>query len=277
MPETLAGQATADFALRVAREFADATPRDLLDILFGKDDIADAYKRIPTCQPWFTVVCLADPVVCLADPASGESHFFIVPGHLFGLVSSVMNFNSVVEFTTFISTALMALVTRKYLDGVSICELADTAAFGQLRLRALHHKLGLPFSDEKHEEVDRLLKWLGAWTDLRRTASHGMMSIAADEARLRDCLLELTVAFADARLTPHQAESLVGKLSLLMLSQFDRLGRTALPALWRHASQASSRLSEASLPQIALLIRVLTDLEPFELPLRPPRELHPLI
>ena len=76
MSETLVC-GTADFPLHVARAFALRLGPHV-PMALGTDDIASAYRMIPSAHPMYTAVCLS-------EPGSGRASFFVMPGHNFGL------------------------------------------------------------------------------------------------------------------------------------------------------------------------------------------------
>jgi hypothetical protein len=62
----------------------------------GLEDLFAAYRRAPTSQPQFTLVALCwrpDPKL----DAGGEVVYIEVPGHNFGLLAAVVNFNRAPE------------------------------------------------------------------------------------------------------------------------------------------------------------------------------------
>ena len=64
---------------------------EMLEIAIGFEDLTAAYRFLPNEQPEFTVFCVwrfADGRDIQVGP-----EFYYVPGHNFGMVSSVLNFN----------------------------------------------------------------------------------------------------------------------------------------------------------------------------------------
>jgi hypothetical protein len=146
--ETIAPSATNDWMLRVVRLFASINESEARELLFGTNDVAAAYKVIPNGQPWFSTVCAADPETADADAADplGADLFYIIPGHNFGLASSVTNFNSVMAFATFFSTVFLAAICDHFFDDVGS---AGRDQAEQDALMLFFARLGLPFSRKK--------------------------------------------------------------------------------------------------------------------------------
>ena len=89
-------------AARAAAEHASARglpPPDMRMVLL---DLASAYRTIPTSQPWFTAVAFY-------NPRRLRPEFFYLPGHNFGLVSSVVNFNRFPELVVVAARAMFAV------------------------------------------------------------------------------------------------------------------------------------------------------------------------
>ena len=65
-------------------------------------DLASAYRTIPTSQPWLTSVVFY-------NPTRQRTELYYLPGHNFGLVSSVVNFNRYPELVVVAARALFAV------------------------------------------------------------------------------------------------------------------------------------------------------------------------
>ena len=68
-------------------------------MLGGTEDLADAYRHVPTADPRMT--CFAT-----ADPTTGEPKYFTLPGFNFGLKAAVPQFNRFPEAMTAIARRL---------------------------------------------------------------------------------------------------------------------------------------------------------------------------
>ena len=273
MFETLVIRVQADFGLRVAREFAQQLDVYRIGIEMGTDDVQDAYKVIPTSQPFFSVPCLADP-----DAPESDDLFFVVPGLPFGKVASVTNFNSVMEFSTFVCASLLLTPTDHMFDDVPTVDRAGFALGSQSAVRRFHaESLRLPFSDAKHVPASLVCKFLGTFSDFSRAASHGILSMYADEDRILECLEVIGASLRSGGLGFGDALSLQGRLSFTLLSQMAKVGRTALPCLYWHSTGPSRSISDSTRDSLQFISDVLLDLKPYEAEVRARLGPQPLI
>ena len=224
----------ADFPLRVARSLAIRFGRGRRFAMHvGTDDIASAYRLIPTAQPWYTNFAVADP--------EGNVHFFVLPGHNFGLTSAVLNFNRVPRFAVFLARTLLAVLGNHFYDDCVVAEPDFCAASGQRMMGLIMQLLGLPFSSEKHKPVDDLGVFLGVVSDFTELSSKGIMTLRIKPER-RTALLDLIERHVAAgSLHPPEAASLEGKLGFCILSQFGRVGRAALAVLRVRARERGAK------------------------------------
>ena len=65
-------------------------------------DLASAYRAIPTSQPWLTSIIFY-------NPNRERSEMYYLPGHNFGLVSSVVNFNRYPELIVIMARAMFVV------------------------------------------------------------------------------------------------------------------------------------------------------------------------
>ena len=89
-------------AARAAAEYAAARGSPPLEMRMVLLDLASAYRTIPTSQPWMTTVAFY-------NPARMRPEFYYLPGHNFGLVSSVVNFNRFPELVVVAARAMFAV------------------------------------------------------------------------------------------------------------------------------------------------------------------------
>ena len=93
-------------------------------------DLTMAYRTIPTCQPWYTCFAFFNPE---ASPPSPEIYY--TPGHNFGLISAVVNFNRHPEAIVAVSRALLDVPVDHYFDDFIA---ADSTHGGTTALEAVH-------------------------------------------------------------------------------------------------------------------------------------------
>jgi hypothetical protein len=273
--ETYVHHAKADFGLRVARAFSTYLDVDRLGMEGGSDDVGDAYKVIGNGQPWFAVATLVDPDLTSAE--ARDDCFYVIPGHNFGLVSAVTNFNAPVEFSTFVAASTLLVVTDHMFDDLPTVDRAGFAKDAQRANCRFHERMGLAMAESKHQEASSLFKFQGLWTDFTRSASHGTMRLVADEDRILDCIDTIGTARRSGCLSNRGALQLQGRAGFTLHSQFSKVGRAALPSLYWHTRSPGTSISGALDDALAFLGSVLVDLEPFEAQIRASLELQALV
>ena len=112
-------------------------------------DLSMAYRTIPTSQPWFTSMGLFDP---LADPPGPR--YYYLPGHNFGLVSAVVNFNRFPELVVVSARALAAVPVDHYYDDLIVADTNNRRASNQNVGYTPDHGLG--GSDRSNRKRDTL-------------------------------------------------------------------------------------------------------------------------
>ena len=224
-----------DFPARVAMAFSAAAARlgvGPWELLSGTDDLADAYRHIPTRSPQWTVVALW-------SPEEQAVRYFTLPGFNFGLKAAVPQFNRVAEATTLVANALLGVCCAHFFDDFNVTEPAQSARSGQAELGELHRLLGLPFSAEKHKPAAAVVVFLGVQTDLSEAVTQGKVSMRVTEERLLKLGAIIEEILDADELPPAVAASLVGKLQFTLSWAFGRVGRAALQPL--HAEMAVHR------------------------------------
>ena len=82
-------------------------------------DLSMAYRTVPTSQPWFTSVVFFDP--CASPPGP---RYFYLPGHNFGLLSAVVNFNRLPELLTALCRRMAWCPSWHYFDDLGTLDIA---------------------------------------------------------------------------------------------------------------------------------------------------------
>ena len=80
----------------------------------GTDDLHKAYWRVPNAEP-------CNSIIMLYHPRLQRVVMYEVPGHSFGLRSSVLNFNRYPEFICHCVQRLFMAVVSHYFDDYSVC------------------------------------------------------------------------------------------------------------------------------------------------------------
>ena len=125
---------------------------EMLEMAIGFEDLTAAYRFVPNSQPTFIVFCVwrfsdADGK-CKATPV-----FYYVPGHDFGMVSSVLNFNRFPKLMVAMARSILALPVSQYFDDYFIMDLCCTGSSGQLGLQQLHLLANPPLDAGKRQSM----------------------------------------------------------------------------------------------------------------------------
>jgi len=215
---------TFEFPSRVAALVAEkcrelSLPFPALTI--ATDDIQSAYRMVPTSQPQFTVCAL----FCFEED---EVLFFGVPGHNFGLLSAVINFNRVPALFTAFSRAFFALWLKDYFDDNFLTDTETAKESGREALHALYNAAVFPLHPGKRVRPMSVARVLGVMCDLSAFQSHLEVRFYPAPGRVEECLRLLDVIEDNGRLYPASARVLVGKLGFTLSAAYGRVGRAAL-------------------------------------------------
>ena len=135
---------------------------------------------------------------------------------------------------------ILGVLTNSFYDDCVIVEPAYCARSGQYCMRRVMELIGMPFSDEKHEEVGPSSPFLGVVSDFSASLSHGVMRMSIKADRRERLLKLLDTYILELRVSRSDAASLEGKLQFCILSQFGRVGRAALSVVREHAHHSTA-------------------------------------
>jgi len=255
----------SDFPAKVARAFAERAaeagqPIPMME--HGLEDLFAAYRRAPTSQPQFTLVALWRP-----DPkldAGGEVVYIEVPGHNFGLLAAVVNFNRAPEAFIAVARQLIGIVAEHYVDDFDTCEPTFAEKTGARCMVEICSPtfFGFAFADEKHEEMDPSNVYLGVLTDFSTMLSHGSIVVGITQKR-RKKLRDLVDTALAARVVPGAiTQSIIGKARFVLSAAFSSIGKACLQPLQQHAAQREpGPLSEWARDSMEF-VRLLCDIMP---------------
>ena len=255
----------SDFPAKVARSFAEralAAGHPIPMMEHGLEDLFAAYRRVPTSQPQFTLVALWRPDPTLE--AGGEVVYVEVPGHNFGLVSSVVNFNRAPEAFIAVARQLLGVVAEHYVDDFDTCEptfAKKTGAEGLVELCSPTF-FGFAFADEKHEEMDASNVYLGVLTDFSTLLSEGSIIVGITQKRRKKLRDLVDTALAASVVPGAITQSIIGKARFVLSAAFSSIGKACLQPLQQHASQREpTPLSEWARDSMEF-VRLLCDIMP---------------
>ena len=240
-----------DVPLRVGQRFHElgpppGSPWVVVRMGGGADDAWAAYRRVVTADEEYTVVMVAVP------PAEGSGsewtvQLFRIPGHPFGLVSAVLNWNCIPEPIVAFARRALAVPVSRFYDDHCISE-PEYAAFSsglsaQASYFSLHELIRFHFDLGKHKPWSRCVVYCGVQTDWQDDVN-SVVSIGVTRER-RDKLRTRIAAVIDANsLSPAEASSLRGKARWCVSPVFGRVGLAAVALLKQRQQSSSSELDD---------------------------------
>ena len=244
---------------------------EMLEMAIGFEDLTAAYRFVPNSQPNFTVFCVwrFSDGKCKATPL-----FYYVPGHNFGMVSSVLNFNRYPKLMVAMARSILALPVSQYFDDYFIMDLRCAGSSGQLGLQQLHLLTNRPLDVGKRQSMASKRVGLGVAIDVSRVRSEWAIVVSTKWHRSLSILTMLRDARSSDHLPPGIASTIYGKLGFVLTAVYGRVGRAAAQPLmervWHdHTTEFTPALShmldfyEALLPYLPpLTIPIYDDGEP---------------
>ena len=240
-----------DVPLRIGQRFHElgpppGSPWVVVRMGGGADDAWAAYRRVVTADEEYTVVMVAVP------PAEGSGsewtvQLFRIPGHPFGLVSAVLNWNCIPEPIVAFARRALAVPVSRFYDDHCISE-PEYAAFSsglsaQASYFSLHELIRFHFDLGKHKPWSRCVVYCGVQTDWQDDVN-SVVSIGVTRER-RDKLRTRIAAILDANsLSPAEASSLRGKARWCVSPVFGRVGLAAVALLKQRQQSSSSELDD---------------------------------
>ena len=197
---------------------------EMLEMAIGFEDLTAAYRFVPNSQPNFTVFCVwrFGDGKCQAKPV-----FYYVPGHNFGMVSSVLNFNRFPKLMVAMARSLLALPVSQYFDDYFIMDLHSAGSSGQLGLQQLHLLVNRPLDVGKRQTMASKRVGLGVTIDVSRVRSEWAIVVSTKWHRCLSILTMLRDARSNNHLPPGIASTIYGKLGFVFTAVYGRVGRAA--------------------------------------------------
>ena len=201
---------------------------EMLEMAIGFEDLTAAYRFVANSQPNFTVFCVwrFSDGKSQAGPA-----FYYVPGHNFGMVSSVLNFNRYPKLMVAMARSLLALPVSQYFDDYFLMDLRSAGASGQLGLQQLHIITNRPLDNGKRQSMASKRVGLGVVIDVSRVHSEWAVVVSTKWHRCYSILTMLREARDSNHLPPGVASTIYGKLGFVLTAVYGRVGRAAAQPL----------------------------------------------
>ena len=234
---------TFEFPLWVARAIAReaaSSGMSMPELLYGLDDLLAAFRTIPTSEHQFNLFAVWNPTRLRV-----EYHYTY--GFVFGLKSSVTQFNRYPEVTTAVARKLGVPVAH-FFDDYQIVDVRAGGTSAQDLVFEIHRQVGDGLdSDEARRaisspaiELDKRKPMatsnigLGVDVDLSSVHTRGIVTFTPSATRVNHTLEMWDHASTTDRMTSGTASSLRGKRSFLLQATQGRVGRaSALPLIQR--------------------------------------------
>lgn len=221
---------------RAVAAAAFATNVAVPPLLLGLQDLAAAYRTVPTSQPQY---CLFAVYVRSAE----DTVFFYTPGFPFGLVSAVVTFNRFAEFMAVASRCVHALPVDHFFDDNILVDVAYGGDSGERAFLSLYTDIGdvdpvatgrarsPGIAADKAQPMAPVNKALGVMADLSTTHATGEILFTPTPDRVREILQMWHDASVAGVMSPHLASRLRGKIGFLLQATYARVGRAATQVL----------------------------------------------
>jgi hypothetical protein len=196
----------------------------MLEMAVGFEDLTAAYRFVATRQPQYTVFCIWR----FSDGKSAAgSAFYYIPGHNFGMVSSVLNFNRFPKLMVAMARSLLALPVDQYFDDYYLVDLRCAGMTGQTGMQQLHIILNRLLDAGKRQEMAGKRVGLGVNVDVSRVRAEWAVVVSTKWHRCLSILTTLREARATNHLPPAYASVIYGKLGFVFTAVYGRVGRAA--------------------------------------------------
>jgi hypothetical protein len=221
----------SDMPARLATMMYDRWKGSPHKVCAGTDDLHKAYWRVPNAEP-------CNSIIMLYNPRLQRVAMYEVPGHSFGLRSSVLNFNRYPAFICHAVQRLFNAVICHYFDDYLCVEPAYLHNTGQLALEFLHQITGLPLAPKKHVPMAPYVIFLGVASDLS-TLACGFVTFGIKPGRAESVSGSAQRILLRGTVSATQAASITGKLYFMLSTAFGCVGLAALYSLRDGAQTAT--------------------------------------
>jgi hypothetical protein len=254
MSETVA-LPTPEWPVRCAAEFVNLAIMLAIAIpalALGLDDIAAAYRKVPSAEPGLTLISL----FCVSR---GAVRYFSVHGMNLGLISAVVNFCRVSRFMCAVATRFFSVVCTAYFDDYMIVDTVISAGSARRSLAFLHNLIGLPLARHKRQKMDVSQSVaLGVRVDLSGVCMGEPFARLWPKPGRVESIMEILEGCRDrGRMLAVEALSLLGKLTFLLYACAGRIGRAALLPLVQRGNFNTSIMWTFSMTVMLRFLQVL--------------------
>jgi len=224
-------------------------PRDVIRgvvIESRGEDMPDAYRWLPVAE---SDQCLN--IVAAYDAENRVWTYQEIFGMLFGLSSSVINFNPWSVFLEALSRRWLFLPVSMFYDDSRIIDVNCARERGQRYLQALFRLIGAPLAEEKSEKLSCDGDFLELAHDTQCALTDGWMSFKPRECITSTLQSIIAKCLEDDWCEPSDANEIRGIVNFASCGQFGRIGRVGLGplAVRQYADRPPWHLSKKRVPR----------------------------
>jgi len=192
----------------------------------GGEDMPDAYRWLPVAEG---DQCLN--IVAAYDVDSQSWTYQEIFGMLFGLSSSVMNFNPWSAFLEALSRRWLFLAVSMFYDDSRILDVNRARGRGQRYLQALFRLLGAPLAEQKSEKLSCDGDFLGLVHKTDCALTDGWMTFKPRERITTTLQSIISQCLENDWCEPSDANKIRGIKNFASCGQFGQIGRVGLGPL----------------------------------------------
>ena len=192
----------------------------------GGEDLPDAYRSVPVCEEH-----LRFNIVATYNVEIGVWQYQIVWGCLFGLSSSVMNFNPFSKFMAALARRWLFLLLSMFYDDATIQDLSCAKGRGQRYGQALFRMMGTPFNPKKSTSLCEEAEFLGLQHNVGEALSLGVVKFVPREKIVQKSQSLIDQCLESNYCTPAEASKIRGVRGFTMSAKYGKLGRVGMGPL----------------------------------------------
>ena len=226
-----------------------------------------AYRRIPVDSPWFTVFAIWSFL-------RSRVEYYFLPGHTFGMASSVLNFNRFPHLLVAMCRTLFAVACDHFFDDYVIVDSDEGGESGQAALAFGHELIGQSVEPKKRKRMAGANVALGQYADVSRVHSEALVVFSPVASRCSTILTALRTAKKRNHLSTGEAGRIRGKLGWVLSAAYARVGRAAAQPLTEREYSSGSEGWTPALDEMLSFLEVLLALDEHGVPRLPPLEVY---
>ena len=233
---------------------------DWLRLRLGTDDLPDAYRGLPVCEPHQRF-----SIVAIFVPDCGW-RFTVLWGLAFGLESAVVSFNRFPQLGIAIARRCVLSMGAAYFDDELALEAVADADVSQVGLRLVFQLMGAPPQPEKGFKPTSNRHYLGTSVHTGDVNDRGVVRVQPKATTVSKVLAKLDQILSSDQLSRDDAGKLRGDVTWLFTMCSGHLGKLAGPALTAHQFGDSSLLQPDERRQLEVLRLAVLTSKPRDIP-----------